>query len=467
MKVSPEMSSLNINEIVSTSLCIGCGFCSVVCPELAITMVWQNRRTWQPEIDEEKCTDCGRCRKVCPHTPQCIVKYAATAQSYGEKFGLPQDGTYFIAYDKDNSRRIRSSSGGVTTALLEHLLSSNAVDGILASLPLEGTMGEPHFQMNIFWSVRELDRGRSSHYHPLCYDNVLNKLRESDGCFAVVGVPCVIRGLVRLPSQIQEKIKYKICLVCGKNVTGAFSDCLAAKEGVEHDDLWRVSLRNKEGIPDASNYNNLFELPHRKICRNRFETAFTDMWRNYFFTPECCLYCPDFYGVDADVSVKDAWGRLSVDPLGTSLVIVNNSEIEGHLLRLKNDNRLVLEKCDSDEVFNSQTATPIFKHKKIRDRVVWKKNIAQELNKNYQSLGWFRRWLSQDSHEYWRLWLLMKLSNYFYFKFGKVPVNFLLFLVLPLQRKWPQLQKNNMKLSLKKGIRMIATLVNKTKRTLR
>ena len=430
-----EASVQNVRDIVSHNLCIGCGLCSVSCPESAITMAWQDRRTWQPEVDEAGCTHCSRCLKVCPHSPQCIAEYAAAAQAQGARFGLPQNGTYFIAYDKDVSRRIRSSSGGVTSALLEHLLSSGTVDGVLASLPLEGTVGEPHFQMKIFRSVEDLDRGRSSHYHPLSYDKVLNELIEDDGSFAVVGVPCVLRGLVRLPSELQKKIKYKVCLVCSHNVTGAFSDCLADKEGVEADTSYRIDLRDKEGIPDANNFNNLFELPDRKIRRNRFTTSFTDMWRNYFFAQECCLYCPDFYGVDADISIKDAWGRLSKDPLGTSLVIVNNSEIKDHLLRLEKDGRLFLDACDSEEVFNSQTITPIFKHEKVRDRLVWKKIIKQELDEKYSSLRWQRRWLSRDSHEYWRLWLLIKLSNFFYFRFGKVPVKVLLLLVSSLSWK--------------------------------
>jgi coenzyme F420-reducing hydrogenase beta subunit len=432
MSMMPEKLMFNITQTVVNKLCIGCGLCSVACPETLITMIWRNPGTWEPHFDEEKCTHCGHCFNSCPHSPKCIVEYAFKAQVQGARFGLSRDAQYFIAYDSDDNRRIRSASGGVTTALLEHLLISGAVDGVLASLPVAGAMGEPHFKMTIFRSVVELDHGRSSHYHPMNYGPVLNILRESSGSFAVVGVPCVLRGIIRLPSELQKKIKYKIGLVCGKSVTGAFSDCLSGKEGVEKGVSYKIGFRDKVGISSANNYNNLFELPGRVIRKNRFVTAFTGMWRNYFFAQECCLYCPDFYGVDADVSIKDAWGRLSKDPLGISLVIVNNPEIAEDLVCLGEQDRLFLEKCDSDEIFNSQKKTPIFKHEKVRDRLVWKKSLKKELEKSYPVLGWKRRWFSRDSHEYWRLLLLLKLSNIFYFKFGMVPVNSLIFISSPL-----------------------------------
>ena len=231
--MSPEVSVQNVRKIVSHNLCIGCGLCSVAC---------QNRVSrWHGKIAEFGSRKLMKpdalivvdVSKVCPHSPQCIAAYAAAAQVQGGRLDSRRMGHISLLTMKTYLKRIRSSSGGVTSALLERLLSSGNVDGVLASLPLKGTVGEPHFQMKIFRSVKEFDRGRSSHYHPLSYDKVLNELIEVGGSFAVVGVPCVLRGLVRLPSEVQKKIKYKICLACSHNVTGAFSDCLANKEGVQ------------------------------------------------------------------------------------------------------------------------------------------------------------------------------------------------------------------------------------------
>lgn len=420
MSPPSDLTSSTIEGIVCHNLCIGCGLCASACPEKAITVSWESKKVWQPSISGRKCTKCGSCFRVCPNSPQCIGEYAAKASQKGPEFGLPSEGAYFVSYDLDPTKRIQSASGGVTTALLEHLLSSGLVDGVLASMPVEGLAGEPHFHIQIIRSMEELDRCRSSHYHPLSYDRVLSELSGQQGRYAVVGVPCVLRGIKRLPAKIQEKIKYKVGLVCSHNVTGAFTDCLAKKEGVERGKPWRVNLRDKVNIPDANHFNNVFVLPDREIRRNRFDTAFTEMWRNYFFAQECCFYCPDLFGVDADISIKDAWGPLSKDPLGTSLLVVRNLEIKEELVSLKEQGKLFLKTCSASEVLASQRPTAEFKHVEVLDRISWKKILRPELKKRVPEKSTVRP-QAPASWEYARLRLLMHVSSWFFQYIGWVP----------------------------------------------
>lgn len=432
MTVMSERSAVNIGTIVHSNLCIGCGLCTVACPQAAIAMNWQTSRFWQPVVDSARCNACRHCVKVCPHSPACILDYAAAAHKEGVRFGLA-DADYYIAYDKDQKRRIRSASGGALTALLQDLLESGLVKGVVASMPQTAPVGSPHFTLKIMRNVEDLDAARSSHYHPLSYDQVLAELAKKEEEFAFVGVPCILRGLRRLPAEFQRKIKYRVGLVCSHNVSAAFIDSLAVKEGVADNVPFQVNLRDKVGIADANNFNNCFKTASGDIRRNRFATAFTRMWRNYFFARECCLYCGDFYGRDADVTVKDAWGRLSSEPLGISLVIVKNNEIARHLAYLRDCGRLHLEQCDQDEICKSQRATPAFKHEEIRDRVVWKRALREELAGRAAPQGWNRRWWTPASREYWRLVAVMKLSNFFYFRFSKVPVTSLLGVTSPLK----------------------------------
>ena len=413
-----------VKDIKKQGLCIGCGLCTATCPEHAIAMHWGKYQTWIPQMDEAKCTDCGLCYKICPNTQERISEYATAAAKAGERFGLSKTSQYFIAFDLNAENRIRSASGGALTAILMHLLDSRKIDGIIASVPVSAPIGKPHYELRVMRSIEELDGARSSHYHPLNYDKVLREVGGSSGRYALVGVPCAIRGIKRLPKNFHSKIRYTFSLVCSHNVTGQFLDCLAKQEGVFEEEAYTANLRDKfNDISDANNFNNYFRLSNREIRRNRFQTAFTDMWRNYFFAQECCLYCPDYYGADADLSVKDAWGRLSSDPLGISLLIVRNPELVDTLQKLKKCGILFLEPCDANEVFQSDVPPARFKHVEVQDRLVWKSAIRQELLKNNYPLGASRRLWNEESLKYWQFRMMMGLSKFFYIHWGRVPVS--------------------------------------------
>lgn len=413
-------------------LCIGCGFCAAVCPEQAIAMNWGRDLTWIPQIDMAKCTDCGLCLDVCPNTPQCISEYAVNAAREGERYGLQETAQYYIAYDSKPSNRIRSASGGAITAVLTSLLEAGEIDGVIASMPVEAPMGSPHYEIRVMRSIEDLNDARSSHYHPLCYHNALIEIKESTGRYALVGVPCIIRGINRLPRDLRSKIRYTFGLACSKNVTGQFLDCLAENEGISRGEPFVANQRDKYGgIPNATAYNTYFRLSDREIRRSRFKTKWTDMWRNYFFTPECCLYCPDFYGVDADLSVKDAWGRLSEDPLGISLLIVRNPELASVLGELKKRGKIFLEPSDQNEVFQSQLENPRFKHVEIRDRLVWKPALRKILSINGYAPGTSRR-LNASTLRYWQLRVKMRLSAFLYTHRHRIPVNGIIYTISPL-----------------------------------
>ena len=410
----------NISEIPRQRLCIGCGLCAAACPQEAIRLHWGRDRTWRPVVAQAACESCGLCYQACPNTPERLCEYASAAAQVGERFGLPQAAEYFVGYDQDQAARQRSASGGAVTRLLAALLAAGEIEGVIGAVPLWAGVGQPHHELRLLRTPQELEGARSSCYHPLRYDRVLG---EASGRLALVGVPCVLRGVRRLPAALTGPLRYLVGLSCSHNVTGAFVDCLGVQVGVGRGEEFTANLRDKQGgIPDANNFNNHFRLRDREIRRNRFETAFTVMWRSHFFAQECCLYCPDFYARDADLSVKDAWGPLSKDPLGISLLVVRNPALAAALRSLGEAGALHLEPCTAGDVFHSQAETAVYKHRQVRDRLWQHPALRRQLEQGDYPLLGRRQAAAGVLGEYRRCRRLLRGSRLLYAWAGQAPV---------------------------------------------
>lgn len=382
------MKTIN-SSTLKNDLCIGCGICKVVCPTAAIEMELTEYQEIKPKINDE-CISCGECVKYCPNTKEKIEKEALKINNSTDpnSFGLKKENSFYTGYDKDNSKRKMSASGGVTSALLKKMLKNKVVDVIIHAEMVEAKYNELNFKASLSYDCNDIDRKRSSFYSNIDFSKVLLELKEKKMRIAMTGTPCVIRGVKKL---FDENIKYKnnklytIALPCSHNVNGQFIDCLASSLKINKSEQFKVNLRNKDNIKDANNFNNHFfkEKNDEEITlikENRFKTKFTKLWRNYCFSMNVCHFCSDFWGYTADVSIKDAWGKWAKDPLGESMVIIRNKEIK---ILLENDKNIHLNKISRDTVAFSQFQTTHYKQRDSYQRISKNKFSLVNLRSGY------------------------------------------------------------------------------------
>ena len=355
---------MTIAKILESRLCIGCGFCAGVCPQSCITMTWSKSSTWLPVIDYSQCNDCRLCLNVCPNSINSLKTAGSKSIITGERYGLndKQDNTYYISYATANDARLPSASGGTATSLLCYLLASGKINFVVAAKPKMAKIGEPHFETVICRSLEDIKACCSSAYGPLRYDLIIREIEKQKKPCAMTVLPCIQRAIANLPEKYRKYIRFTLGIICSHNVTDQFGDYMAYRHGISKKECFLINYRDKEGIADANHFNTCFKfIDGRKIRSPRMKNGFTPAWRNYWFAQECCLYCPDFYNADADISIKDAWGPLSSDRLGISLCIVRNEEIKEALYELKSRDDITLEKCDADVIRNSQNDTVVYK----------------------------------------------------------------------------------------------------------
>lgn len=92
--------------------CCGCSACVQTCPKQCIAFEEDKEGFMYPVVDKDKCVDCHLCEKVCP------VLNKADAKEPIE---------IFAAFNKDESIRLKSSSGGIFTILAEEVIRQGGV----------------------------------------------------------------------------------------------------------------------------------------------------------------------------------------------------------------------------------------------------------------------------------------------------------------------------------------------------
>ncbi len=355
--------------------CVGCGICSAICPTHAISMKFDSKRGVCVPIVGKGCTNCGLCDKVC----------SLSAENQQSRLGRLRDATNFATFDLagseaflawENTDRLRrkSVSGGAITALALKLLREKVIAGVIHMECVNAKRGEPHYKVVISKSECEVSGRRGVAYEPLNFSEALQTL-EHDSAYLIIGTPCVISTISKYEDIWGKKhgVRFiKFALVCSHNVSTLMADFMADKCKVPRKRSFFYNPRHKKvdstTCKGSGFYHTFFFAPfHSFFHKDRFSSGWTKYWRSYCFALKPCLYCTDFWGIDADASFKDAWGNddWERNPLGTSIVLFKNRE----LLDYAQSTSLTLKPLSLNDYAYTQYAQIEYKIKRANEKV--------------------------------------------------------------------------------------------------
>ncbi len=409
----------NISQTVANNLCIGCGVCQTVCKDNAISIVLNKNKEYRPIVDEN-CTNCGKCNLICPENVKNLNFRIRESATYKTEFGLKNTKGFFIGHETNYDSYIKSSSGGVLSALLKYLLKESKIDAVIHAEQLEGNNSNIFYKASISTTAEEIDDKRSSFYYPIEFSSVIKTLKEDSNIkrVAFLGVPCVlsaIKNAKKYDSVLRKKITFSFALICSHNASGQFTECLANYFNPSSKEPAFFKHRDKVGITNHSVFNNLLvQKDGTEIRKSRNQTPFTNNWRTYAYAFKACSYCPDFWGNDADAGFKDAWGFSVKQKEGETLFHINNRELIGIITEMKEKGLISFSSVDKTQYINSQKDTLLHKanyiefaqrkHKALRkENKAYKSSYFSLLELIFLSIGsFFKSLITSVSKFLWR-----------------------------------------------------------------
>lgn len=170
--------------------CTGCATCVQICPQSAINMVKDEKGFLYPQIDSTKCIGCLLCEKKCPiNEPERTTNPSPTV---------------YACWHKNMDIRLKSSSGGVFSAIAEYILKN---DGIVWGAAYSKDLILTYQYVE---SIGDLDKLRRSKYVQAEVNDSFKLIKEQLKAGKKVlftGTSCHIRGLYSyLPKKLQENL---------------------------------------------------------------------------------------------------------------------------------------------------------------------------------------------------------------------------------------------------------------------
>jgi len=330
-------------------LCSGCGACSHSCRLNAIEMKEDNEGFLYPHINQELCVNCGKCKQVCP-----FVK---------EKREGAKPKVYAVKNVSDEVRK-NSASGGVFTALSDHILNCN---GVVYGVVFGDDLRVEHVRAT---TKEERDAMLGSKYVQSYLGDIFLKVEKDlkdDKLTLFSGTPCQIAGLNAYLGRNYSNLL--LCdIVChGVGSTSVFRDYISYIEQKNHSKVEKICFRDKEKGWSGQKWKAI--LKSGKVLRDNIDVnVYKRLYYSHVMHRPSCHKCPyTQIKRQGDITIGDYWGIKNchpnfMDELGVSVVLLNTKK--GFDFFEQVNSSIICQKSEIDSCLQPQLQFPTSKSSK-------------------------------------------------------------------------------------------------------
>lgn len=340
----------DLRVVLENDLCIGCGACVAASPGLSLKLD-PKKLMYEPDgVGDE------RAAAVCPSIRVDYERLHGALFPDAEPGHLGVVRSVWLAQSVDRERNLKASSGGLIKELLIELLSRPDVDGAIALTHKEGLLYEP----TLLRKPEEVDSLPGSIYHSLPFEKALTLLRENEGRFVLVAIPCQLEGLYQHilahEPELLDRIYTTIGLICGWQYTHHSLKAIGEFTNTPYEKLRNVSYRGGGPVGRL----RLFTDEGEKRVHRRVSFSYQVAFDRSFNIPRCHM-CINHTNFLAEIVVGDAWLPSTVmTKTGISLVLCRSERAEEVMGALETAGRVRRTQVTEDEVVESQTRRVAF-----------------------------------------------------------------------------------------------------------
>ena len=264
--------------------CLSCCACYAICPKGAITMQEDDLKKKIPIIDQSLCVHCGLCDKVCPQIQ--TIKRTKPISCYA-------------GYIKDREDAIKSASGGFATEFSRTVQKKR---GIVFGAVFQD--GELVFSEGCDETFLGKLRGSKYvySYTGKIYADIKNYLNAGNLCL-FIGLPCQVAGLQTFLGKEYDNL-VSIDLIChGAPPYRYLQEHIGSVIGDKS--FERIAFRGEKHF-----YLTVFDSEdHEMYSKKQQEDEFFEAFMYGLLHRECCYSCP--FSCDSrvsDITLGDFWG---------------------------------------------------------------------------------------------------------------------------------------------------------------
>lgn len=303
-----------INKICEYDKCTGCSACASICPTHCISMQPDNEGFLRPNIANDQCINCGKCRKTCPINHE-----------------FQDDGVRpasFAVRNRDKDILLKSSSGGLFSALAQYVLRNN---GVVIGAGFDDNLAVAH---KVCIDERGMDELRRSKYVQSKIGKVYQsakQLLEAGKTVLFCGTPCQVGGLKSYLGKEFANL-YAIDFIChGVPSPMVWNTYLNFRKNQAGSDVKEVSFRSKDDGWKHYSMKIKFDNDTQYSAKVSEDIYLRSFIMDMDLRPSCyqCQF-KQFHRV-SDITLADFWGVEKIgnrwnDDKGVSLALVHSEQ---------------------------------------------------------------------------------------------------------------------------------------------